>query len=432
MDHKNRKRCAGAALAGLAAAVLMGNVFSLNSNAARSRKKKTQSAKTTTSSQTSSQSASQSAANTAQEKDPAPLVKLLPDADADAVEQGLFTVLNSDRTRIINYAGEQEGDINVRYMSMAGGQERASVWNLDFQLPAGTLVNGTRTVQVNMTLKNAMNGRTLRTGESLQAFLDNGNGFYYKLPTVVSDTVVSVTVPVLIATDHQYLAFVITSGSWAPTAGYDYLAIGNSITMHPRQSYWPDAMGMGATRQEYDYYHIVSNALAASCAEKGVAYNSAALNYAIWEIMSGQRSSVLYLLDPYLSEDLELVTLQLGENAIPDAAGFAQDFPLLIQYIRQKAPNARIVIVGNFWNDAVETAAKLQCVQAYGLTYVDLSGISVDPYVTDTKSSYVFGSELAYDANGVGHSCTKDAVKLHPNNAGMAYIAQSLLQVLGQ
>ncbi len=432
MDHKNRKRCAGAALAGLAAAVLMGNVFSLSSNAARSRKKKTQSAKTTTSSQTSSQSAAQSAANTAQEKAPAPLVKLLPDAEADAVEQGLFTVLNSDRTRIINYAGEQEGDINVRYMSMAGGQERASVWNLDFQLPVGTLVNGTRTVQVNMTLKNAMNGRTLRTGESLQAFLDNGNGFYYKLPTVVSDNVVSVTVPVLIATDHQYLAFVITSGSWAPTAGYDYLAIGNSITMHPRQSYWPDAMGMGATRQEYDYYHIVSNTLAASCAEKGVAYNSAALNYAIWEIMSGQRSSVLYLLDPYLSEDLELVTLQLGENAIPDAAGFAQDFPLLIQYIRQKAPNARIVIVGNFWNDAVETAAKLQCVQAYGLTYVDLSGISVDPYVTDTKSSYVFGNELAYDANGVGHSCTKDAVKLHPNNAGMAYIAQSLLQVLGQ
>lgn len=429
MDHKNKKRCAGTAvLAGVLAAVLVGNTVSLSSDAARSKRKKTQTSKTTASSQASGQTS----AKASQEAESSALVKLLPDAEADTVEQGLFTVLNSDRTRIINYAGEQESDKDVRYMSMAGGQERASVWNLNFQVPAGSLVNGTQTVQVNMTLKNAMNGRTLRTGESLQAFLDNGNGFYYKLPTVISGNLVSVTVPVLIATDHQYLAFVITSGSWSPSAGYDYLAIGNSITMHPRQSYWPDAMGMGATRQEYDYYHIVSNSLAASCAAAGTAYNSAALNYAIWEIMSGQRSSVLYLLDPYLSEELELVTIQLGENAIPDAAGFAQDFPLLIQYIRQKAPNARIVIVGNFWNDAVETAAKLQCVQAYGLSYVDLSGISVDPYVTNTQSSYVFGSELAYDANGVGHSCTKEAVKLHPNNAGMAYIAQSLLQVLGQ
>ncbi len=428
MDHKNRKRCAGTAvLGGLLAAVLMGNAISLRSDAAKS-KRKTTSSKTTTSSQT----ATRKATKTAQVSEPSALVKLLPDTEAEAVEQGLFTVLNNDRTRIINYAGEQESDKDVRYMSMAGGQERASIWNLDFQVPTGTLVNGTQTVQVNMTLKNAMNGRTLRTGESLQAFLDNGNGFYYKLPTVISGNIVSVTAPVLIATDHQYLAFVITSGSWAPSDGYDYLAIGNSITMHPRQSYWPDAMGMGATRQEYDYYHIVSNALEASCAAKGNAYNSAALNYAIWEIMSGQRSSVLYLLDPYLSEKLELVTIQLGENAIPDAAGFAQDFPLLIQYIRQKAPNARIVIVGNFWNDAIETAAKLQCVQAYGLSYVDLSGISVDPYVTNTQSPYVFGNELAYDANGVGHSCTKDAVKLHPNNAGMAYIAQSLLQVLDQ
>lgn len=428
MDHRNRKRCAGTAVLGtLLATVLTGNAISLRTDAAKSKRK-------TTSSQTtaSSKATARTSAKTAQVTESSALVKLLTDAQADAVEQGLFTVLNNDRTRIINYAGEQESDKDVRYMSMAGGQERASVWNLDFQVPTGTPLNGTQTVQVNMTLKNAMNGRTLRTGEGLQAFMDNGNGFYYKLPTVISGNIVSVTVPVLVATDHQYLAFVITSGSWSPSDGYDYLAIGNSITMHPRQSYWPDAMGMGATRQEYDYYHIVSSSLAASCASKGTAYNSAALNYAIWEITSGQRSSVLYLLDPYLSEKLELVTIQLGENAIPDAAGFAQDFPLLIQYIRQKAPNARIVIVGNFWNDAVETAAKLQCVQAYGLSYVDLSGISVDPYVTNTQSSYVFGNELAYDANGVGHSCTKDAVKLHPNNAGMAYIAQSLLQVLGQ
>ena len=359
-------------------------------------------------------------------------VKLLSEEAADTVQAGLFDVLNNNRTRIINYAGASQSDEGVRYMSMAGGQERASVWSVSFQLPKGTKADGKKTAQIAMTLKNAMAGRTLRTGESLQAFYDNGNGVYYKVPTSISGDVVLMSVPVLTATDSQYLILVITSGFWRPTAGYDYLAIGNSITMHPRQSYWPDAMGMGATTQDLDYFHLVSSALQTSCAQKGLFYNSAAFNYAIWEIEFGKRQEVLYLLDPYLSPQLELVTIQLGENAIPDATGFAVDFPVLVQYIRAKAPKAKIVLVGNFWNNAVEETVKKQCAAAYGLTYVDLSAISVDPYDTSTKSPYLFGSELALDANGVGHSCSKEAVALHPNNAGMQYIAQSILQALGE
>lgn len=400
----------------LAAAIGLGGLFGLRSEAAADKRKGT----------VRTQVKSSQASDTV-----AAGVKLLDDAAADAVEAGLFDVLNNNRTRIISYAGTSEKEENVRYMSMAGGQERASIWSVSFQLPKGTKADGKKTAQIAMTLKNAMAGRTLRTGESLQAFYDNGNGVYYKVPTVVGGDLVLMTVPVLTATQNQYLILVITSGSWKPGSGYDYLAIGNSITMHPRQSYWPDAMGMGATTQQNDYYHIVSSALEASCAQKGLSYNSAAFNFAIWEIEFGKRKDVLYLLDPYLSPQLELVTIQLGENAIPDANGFAADFPALVQYIRAKAPNARIVLVGNFWNNAVEETVKKQCAAAYGLTYVDLSEVSVDPYVTSVQSPYLFGNELAYDANGVGHSCSKEAVALHPNNAGMQYIAQSILQALG-
>ena len=354
-------------------------------------------------------------------------VKLLPDEAADVVQAGLFEVLNNDRTKILNYVGAQESDEGMRYMSMAGGQERASIWSVDFQLP-----DGTQTTLIQMTLKNAMAGRTLREGESLQAFYDTGCGVYYKVPTAVGADAVSVVLPVLTASDHQYLILVITSGYWRPGSGYDYLAIGNSITMHPRQSYWPDAMGMGATLPQNDYYHLVSTSLAAACAAQGRTYNSAAFNYAIWEINYGKRAEVLYLLDPYLSAELELVTIQLGENAIPDPNGFAADFPALIQYIRTKAPNAKIVLIGNFWNNAVEETVKRQCVQAYGLSYADLSAVSVDPYITTVSSPYTFGNELAYDANGVGHHCSKDAVAQHPNNKGMQYIAQCVLQAIGR
>ena len=359
-------------------------------------------------------------------------VKLLPDEAADVVQAGLFEVLNNDRTKILNYVGAQESDEGMRYMSMAGGQERASIWSVDFQLPDGMKADGTQTTLIQMTLKNAMAGRTLREGESLQAFYDTGCGVYYKVPTAVGADAVSVVLPVLTASDHQYLILVITSGYWRPGSGYDYLAIGNSITMHPRQSYWPDAMGMGATLPQNDYYHLVSASLAAACAAQGRAYNSAAFNYAIWEINYGKRAEVLYLLDPYLSAELELVTIQLGENAIPDPNGFAADFPALIQYIRTKAPNAKIVLIGNFWNNAVEETVKRQCAQAYGLSYVDLSAVSVDPYITTVSSPYTFGNELAYDANGVGHHCNKDAVAQHPNNKGMQYIAQCVLQVIGR
>lgn len=359
-------------------------------------------------------------------------VKLLPDEAADVVQAGLFEVLNNDRTKILNYVGAQESDEGMRYMSMAGGQERASIWSVDFQLPDGMKADGTQTTLIQMTLKNAMAGRTLREGESLQAFYDTGCGVYYKVPTAVGADAVSVMLPVLTASDHQYLILVITSGYWRPGSGYDYLAIGNSITMHPRQSYWPDAMGMGATLPQNDYYHLVSASLAAACAAQGRAYNSAAFNYAIWEINYGKRAEVLYLLDPYLSAELELVTIQLGENSIPDPNGFAADFPALIQYIRTKAPNAKIVLIGNFWNNAVEETVKRQCAQAYGLSYADLSAVSVDPYITTVSSPYTFGNELAYDANGVGHHCSKDAVAQHPNNKGMQYIAQCVLQVIGR
>ena len=362
---------------------------------------------------------------------PTAAVSLLPQEQAAAAEQGLFTVLNNDRTRIIDY-GASETDTGVRYLSMAGGQESASIWNVTFTLPAGQKADGTATAAVSLTFKDAMAGRTLREGESLQAFYDTGSGVYYKVPTAVTQDGVTMTLPMLTASDHQYLILVITSGFWRPGSGYDYLAIGNSITLHPRQGYWPDAMGMGATSIEKDYYHLVASGLSAEASQKGQGFQSAALNYAIWEICSGKRESVLYLLDPYLSEELELVSIQLGENAIPDPAGFAEDFPKLIEYIHKKAPNAKLVIVGNFWNCDVQTAVKLQCAEGSGRSYADLSDISVQPYVTTSASPYVFGNELACDANGTAHTCGKEAVSCHPNNAGMQVIARRILQAVSQ
>ena len=81
---------------------------------------------------------------------------------------------------------------------------------------------------------------------------------------------------------------------------YNYLAIGNSITIHPLNEYWWNECGMAATSAENDYVHIVTKALVA----KSYAYN-----FATWEMMWHDRGETLSLLDGLLSEELDLVTI---------------------------------------------------------------------------------------------------------------------------
>lgn len=355
------------------------------------------------------------------------------DDSARAVEEtAFFQVLNGNPVQILNYGAASSG---FRWVSMAGGQETASCWSLAFQAAAGTAADGTSACQVQLPLKTAMGGRTLLSGESLQAIYDDGSGLFYELTTVIGGGAVAVTVPYIMKEGTvPRLLFVITSGWWAPSSSaYDYLAIGNSITLHPRVSYWPDAMGMGATRAAGDYYHVTAANLQAQCSATGKAFSSAAMNYAIWEVSSGNRSQYLYLLDPYLSSSLDLVSIQLGENAMADDAGFAADFPALIQYIRKKAPKAEIVIVGNFWKDAVQEQVKIQTAAANGCRYADLSPISITVYpgAVGSPSAYTYNYEKVYNADGAGIVCTEPAVNLHPNDAGMSAIAGIVLQTAG-
>lgn len=127
---------------------------------------------------------------------------------------------------------------------------------------------------------------------------------------------------------------------WNPN-GYNYLAIGNSITKHPINEYWWNECGMAASTADKDYVHIVSNSLNAN-------YN--AYNFVIWEIMSHDRGETLSMLDGMLGDSLDLVTIQLSENAT-DLSTFETDFEELIRYVQKQSPKARIIVVGDFWDE---------------------------------------------------------------------------------
>ena len=132
---------------------------------------------------------------------------------------------------------------------------------------------------------------------------------------------------------------------------FDYLAIGNSITQHPVvEDLWWGEWGMAASDEEHDFYHLVTKAIEG----KYKSTSSNVLNYTIWESPYYDRQHTLKFLDGYLNEDLDFITIDLGENCIKgnDQSSeefqeeLTRDYADLVDYIAEKCPKAKIVMIG--------------------------------------------------------------------------------------
>ena len=124
---------------------------------------------------------------------------------------------------------------------------------------------------------------------------------------------------------------------WNPN-GYNYLAIGNSITKHPINEYWWNECGMAASTADKDYVHIVSNSLNA---------NYYAYNFVTWETMSHDRGEALSLLDGMLDNSADLIMIQLSEN-VTDLSTFETDFEELIRYVQKNVPWPKLLSLETF------------------------------------------------------------------------------------
>ena len=91
---------------------------------------------------------------------------------------------------------------------------------------------------------------------------------------------------------------------------YKYFPLGNSITVHAPNEVWWNEVGMAASDADHDFVHLVADYLSASHG-KVVCHP---YYFCAWETAE-DRASKLFLLDPYLDAGLDLVTIQLGENA---------------------------------------------------------------------------------------------------------------------
>lgn len=198
---------------------------------------------------------------------------------------------------------------------------------------------------------------------------------------------------------------------WKPE-NYNYLAIGNSITLHQINDYWWNECGMAATTLEKDYVHQTSIMLNAT---------EYAYNFSIWEITATDRTQTLSLLDGLLSNDIDLITLQLSENT-SDLDSFDSDFEEMIRYIQERCSNAQIIVIGDFWDTGTKDEMKsVACVNT-GVSFISLDEIKNKP-----EYECEIGTEV-YDSDGQSHIVEHKGVSLHPNDKGMKWIADRIVE----
>lgn len=200
---------------------------------------------------------------------------------------------------------------------------------------------------------------------------------------------------------------------------YNYLAIGNSITKHDVCDYWWNEIGMAASSEDNDYVHLVIGKLV----EKYGDVYSYAYNFYLWEAQAADRAETLELLDPYMDSRLNLVTIQLSEN-VSNMDTFEEDFTKLINYIREKSPEAQIIIIDDFWNSRDKSTIKARVAQKFNIAFVNLSEIK-------GNADYQCGlGTIVYDDEGNPHIVEHDGVAIHPGDLGMEYIANAIIDLI--
>lgn len=199
---------------------------------------------------------------------------------------------------------------------------------------------------------------------------------------------------------------------------FNYLALGNSITWHDKCEYWWNEIGMAASKPENDYFHIVTRYLNEN---KGKT-NAYAFKYSDWELQSADRAGSYSLLKSYLSPDLDLVSIQLSENAT-ELTTFERDLVELIEHVRTKCPEAQIILIDDFWSDK-KSDIKRRVALNSNVDFVDLTEIRED---TDYQSEL---GATVYGDDGQEHIIDHNGVATHPGDKGMQYIADKVIEYI--
>ena len=195
------------------------------------------------------------------------------------------------------------------------------------------------------------------------------------------------------------------------------LCIGNSITIHEKCRYWWDKRGMCATTRENDYIHQLLELLGS---KMNIVIK--AVNFSIWEMMANDRAEVMPLIRRHLTTGFDLVATQLGEN-VKDQTTFEDDFLELLEYIRKKSYKAKILIIGNIWENKELEEKKKNVAEKAGVIYISLQELWATEYQAGMGIS-VQGDD------GCWKTVEHQGVAKHPGDKAMRIIAERIKESL--
>ena len=178
---------------------------------------------------------------------------------------------------------------------------------------------------------------------------------------------------------------------------------------------------MGASRKENDFVHLIANTLS-----QNYQTNFDIINFIQWEAMHYDRSEALSLLDKFNGKNYDFIIIQLGEN-INNFDTLESDFKALINYIKNKICDAKIILTGNFFtfkNEIIDKI-KIKVCNEIDVHFVDLQDINTADYCVG------IGYEV-FDENGNKHVVNHKGVAIHPNDKAMKVYAERILQLVNK
>lgn len=176
---------------------------------------------------------------------------------------------------------------------------------------------------------------------------------------------------------------------------------------------------MAASEPSKDFFHLVVEGIEKhKCSVVSRAYN-----FSIWEIAAHDRVQTLQLLDPYLNSKLNLITVQLGENA-SNLQTFENDYVYLLQHIKELCPSAQIIVVTDFWKYSERDAMKISAAKKCGVDIADISAIKNNKDYQNNIGTIILGDDKEL------HKIEHDGVAAHPSDKGMKYIAEKILELI--
>lgn len=194
------------------------------------------------------------------------------------------------------------------------------------------------------------------------------------------------------------------------------VCLGNSITRHgylPAVEWYSD-WGMAASREENDYCHLLQGRLRQYNGESSVT----PLNIACFE--RNPACDIDSLLGD-VCRGADIIVIRLGEN-VQDDQSFGDNIQRLID--RCKACTPHVLVSGCFWLNGRVEKVLVNAALDNKLKFIPLY------WIGRMRDAYPRRGDAIYDTAGERYVVTKEFILTHPNDEGMASIANALFDAI--